>query len=44
MSSGDGKRRAGLDCPIPARLSLGQSRLYLCDDWGQGDISVEHLG
>ena len=44
MRSGDGKRRAGLDNPIPARLLLGQSLLYLGDDCGQGDISVEQLG
>jgi hypothetical protein len=43
MSSGEGKRRAVLDYPILTRLSLGHSRLYLDDDYGQGDISVEQL-
>jgi hypothetical protein len=44
MKSGEWKKRAGLDTPIPARLPLGQSRLYLCLDCSQGDISVEQLG
>jgi hypothetical protein len=44
MKSGNGKRRVGLDNPIPARLSFGQCRLYLGLESSQGDISVEQLG